>query len=131
MDEWEDRYVGLWSDGNGTKIEIKKVRRHHFVVSFLRNDAPVERPWLNGMPSTEMHARYIEDPIDGDAFIVELSGGDGDYSLHLHYEESDYLLPGNGEIVSTAISGPQRYDEQLLRECSSRFLCNDHLHRVT
>ena len=84
---------------------------------------------MNDQPSIEMPARYIEDPLEGDDFVVELSGATGDYSLHLQYEECDYLLPANGEIISTAVSGPERYDKDLLPEYTSRFLCNEHLHR--
>ena len=127
---WEDRYVGLWADGNHSKIEIRKVRRHRFLVTFLRNNQPVNRPWMDDMPSTNMHAQYIEDTLDGSDFVVELSGSDGNYSLHLHYEEFDYFLPKNGEIISTAISGPEHGDKDIMEECSSRFLCHDHFHRI-
>ena len=130
MADWEDRYIGRWSDGNGTEVEVVKVGRHRFVVSYLRDGSPIARPWMNDRPSIDMPARYIENPLEGDDFVVELSGTTGDYSLHLHYEEFDYLLPENGEIISTAVSGPERYDKDLLRECSSRFLCNEHLHRL-
>jgi hypothetical protein len=129
VDNWEDRYVGRWFDGNGTEIEIVKVRRHRFVVSYLRDGQPVPRPWMNNRPSIEMPARYIEDPLDGDDFVVDLTESQGDYSLHLHYEECDYLLPENDEIISTAVSGPERYDKAFLDQCSSLFLCHDHLHR--
>ena len=130
MAEWEDRYIGTWTDGNGRRIEIRKVQQQHFLVSFFQNDLPVQRPWMNGMPSTDMKARYYYDTLDGSDFIVELSGSDDRYSLHLSYEEFNYLLPENGEILSTAVSGPEHGDDRLLDECSSRFLCFDHFHRV-
>ncbi len=130
MADWEDRYIGRWFDGNGTEIEIAKLRTHHFSVSFFRDGQPVRRPWMNDEPSIEMPARYIYDPLEGDDFVVELAGPDASYSLNLHYEESDFFRPDGGEILSTAVSGPAEYDLGFLKEFSSRFLCQDHLHRV-
>jgi hypothetical protein len=130
MVDWEDRYIGTWTDGNGHRIEIRKVKHREFLVSFFRNDSPVLRPWMDDQPSTDMRAKYFYDTLDGSDFIVELSGSDNRYSLHLSYEEYDYLLPKNGEILSTAVSGPEHGDHRIMDDCSSRFLCVNHFHRV-
>lgn len=131
MDDWEDRYVGRWFDGNGTEIEIVKVCRHRFVVSYWRNGRAISRPWMKNQPSIEMPARYIDDPLSGGDFVVDLTESQGDCSLHLYYEECDYLSPEKGEIISTTVSVPERYDKALLDQCCSLFLCQDHLHRLT
>lgn len=130
MAEWEDRYIGVWTDGNGHRIEIRKVMNREFLVSFFRNDSAVLRPWMNDQPSIDMRAQYFYDTHDGSDFVVELSGSDNRYSLHLSYEEYDYLLPENGEILSTAVSVPEHGDHRLIGDCKSRFLCDNHFHRV-
>ncbi len=129
MPEWEDRYVGRWFDGKGTEIEIVKVSRHRFLVTYLRDGLPIARPWMNGQPSIQMPARYIEDAFDGDAFVVELTEA-GDFLLQLDYMGCDRLRPELGEEISTATVGPARYDSHLLDECSSLFLCHGRLHRL-
>lgn len=129
MPEWEDRYVGRWFDGEGTEVEILKVHRHRFLVTYLRDGLPIARPWMNGQPSIQMPARYIEDAFEGDVFVVELTES-GDYTLILDYMGCGTLLPGEGEEISTAISGPSEYDSQFLDECSSRFLCHRRLQRL-
>ena len=78
-----------------------------------------------------MPARYIDEPLSGGVFVVDLTESQGDCSLHLHYEEFNYLLPENGEIISMGVSAPEQYDKALLDQCCSLFLCQDHLHRLT
>lgn len=126
---WEDRHVGRWFDGKGTEIEIVKVSRHRFLVTYLRDGMPIARPWMNDQPSIQMPARYIEDAFDGDRFLVELTET-GDYLLELDYMGCDPFGPEQGEEISTATVGPPEYDNDLLHECSSLFLCHERLHRL-
>jgi hypothetical protein len=131
MDDWEDRYVGHWSDGVGTEIKVVKLSKHKFLVSYFRDGQPIQRPWMDDRPSVDMPATYIVDPLEGDDFEVELSGSNSGYTLNLHYEQSDWLRPDDDrEIISTVISGPSNYDERLFDACSKCFLCHKHLHRV-
>ena len=131
MDDWEDRYVGHWSDGVGTEIKVVKLSKHKFLVSYFRDGQPIQRPWMGDRPSIDMPATYIVDPLEGDDFEVELSGSNSGYALNLHYEQSDWLRPDDDrEIISTAISGPSNYDERLFDACSKCFLCHEHLYRV-
>ena len=130
MDDWEDRYVGHWSDGVGTEIKVVKLRKHKFLVSYFRDGQPVKRPWTGDQPSIDMPATYIVDPLEGDDFEVELSDSHSGYTLNLHYEQSDWLRPDDGEIISTAVSGPSDYDERLFDACGKHFLCHEHLRRV-
>lgn len=130
MDDWEDRYVGHWSDGIGTEIKVTKVRQHNFLISYFRDGQPVQRPWLGNQPSIDMLATYIVDPLEGDDFAVELSDSESGYALNLHYEQSDWLRPDDGEIISTAIIGPSKYGKTLFDACVKNFLCHQHLRRV-
>lgn len=64
MDDWEDRYVGHWTDGVGTEIKIVKLRKHKFLVSYFREGQLVQRPWMGDQPSIDMPATYIVDPLE-------------------------------------------------------------------
>ena len=130
MDDWEDRYVGHWSDGVGTEIKVTKLRQHKFLVSYFRDGQPVQRSWLGNRPSIDMLATYIVDPLEGDDFEVELSDSDSGYTLNLNYEQSDWLRPDDGEIISTAITGPSHYDKMLYDACVKNFWCHQYLRRV-
>ena len=131
MMEWEDRYIGVWSDGLGTEIRVDKVQGPHFKVSVLRNGVPIARPWMDNAPAVDMPAIYTYDALDGSDFSVDLGPANSGYSLHLSYEEFDYLEPDGGEIISTGLSGPDCDNFDKLKEYSDLFLCQELLHRAT
>jgi hypothetical protein len=131
MMEWKDRYIGVWPDGLGAEIRVDKVQGSRFKVSVLRDGIPIARPWMNDEPAVDMPAIYTYDALDGSDFSVDLGPAKSGFCLHLSYEESNYLEPEGGEIISTAVSGPDNDNADRLGEYSKLFLCRELLHRVT
>lgn len=131
MMECEDRYIGVWSDGLGTEIRVDKVQGSHFKVSVRRDGVPIARPWMNNEAAVDMPALYTYDALDGSDFSVDLGPAKCGYCLHLSYEEFNYLEPDGGEIISTAVSGPDCDDLDRLKEYSNLFLCRELLRRAT
>lgn len=131
MMEWEDRYIGVWSDSLGTEIRVDRVQGLHFKVSVLRNGVPIARPWMDDEPAVDMLALYTYDALDGADFSVDLGPAKSGFCLHLFYEESNYLEPDGGELISTAVSGPDCDNLDRLKEYFNLFLCRELLHRTT
>ena len=131
MREWEDRYIGVWSDGLGLEIRVARVQGARFKVSVARDGVPIARPWMNHQPAVDMPAMYTYDALEGSDFSVDLGPEKSGYYLHLTYEECNYMEPDSGEIISTTVSGPDCAAVDRLREYSNLFLCRALLRRAT
>ncbi len=99
-------------------------------VSIRRPDGPVARPWIHETASNNLNGTYVVDPVDGDAFEVDLGGSQYELRLVLSYEEYDYLRPEGGEILSAALCYDPALDDAVTAAAAELFLGNSHFHRL-
>jgi len=97
-----DRYVGIWRNAEGYRLEIRRFDATHAVASlFSPFGPPVSRPYYDNKLTVEMPAIYHD--YDGDMEISLWKDGSG-FVLQLQHEGAYDLDEARREALIPALS---------------------------